>query len=79
MTVGPYFLYTYNVAYLRRQRALNGTEYLYIATSVRRGDRVLHKILEYLGRADKVTSRRLAAAKRYWGVKARSGKQRKRR
>ena len=50
--------------------------YFYIVESVRRGDKVGKKILEYLGRdPDK---KRLSAALRYWKVKAKRAKGRRR-
>ncbi len=66
------------MAYLKRQRATGGRTYLYIAKSVRKGPKVMHKVLEYLGREETVDAARLKRALKYWEVKARSG-QRKRR
>ena len=63
------------MAYLRIIKRPSGIRYIYVMKSIREGDRVFGKVLEYLGRADKVTPKRLAAAKRYWGV----GSKRKRR
>ncbi len=61
------------MAYLR---ILKG-RYYYIMRSVRHGDKVESRIAEYLGANP--DPKRLKNALKYWGVKARSGKQRKRR
>ncbi len=66
------------MAYLRVKKAGKGRHsYVYIMESRRSGDKVRTKILEYLGKSP--SKERLRRALRYWGVKARSGKQRKRR
>ena len=57
------------MAYLKRVRVGKHT-YFYVVQSVRSGDSVSKKVLEYLGRADKIDAKRLAGACRYWGVKA---------
>ena len=60
------------MAYLRKQRVGNNT-YFYIMRSVRKGKKVSGKVLEYLGREDKIDPKRLRAALRYWKVKAAKG------
>ena len=59
------------MAHLKRVRIREGT-YFYIVQSVRRGDKVTQKTLEYLGRDPEPA--RLRRALRYWGVKARLSK-----
>ena len=56
----------------RVKRASGMVTYYYIAQSVRKGERVKTKILEYLGKSP--SRQRLAAAKAYWGVKQRPRK-----
>jgi len=58
------------MAHLKRTRIGPGT-YLYIVQSVRRGDKVTQKVLEYLGRDP--DPKRLAAALRYWKVGRKRG------
>ena len=55
------------MAYLKRVTIGSGT-YCYIVKSIRRGDKVSPKVLEYLGRADKLDPKRLRRACEYWGV-----------
>ncbi len=64
------------MAYLRIEQKGNGRYYIILRTE-RRGEKVVQKVCEYLGRDP--DPKRLKKAMRYWGVKARSGKQRKRR
>jgi hypothetical protein len=59
------------MAYLKRQRIGNHV-YCYILQSVRRGDKVGKRVLEYLGRDP--DPKRLKRALAYWGVKAKPGK-----
>ena len=54
------------MAYLRKQRVGSGT-YFYIMKSVRKGEKVSGKMLEYLGRDP--DPKRLKRALDYWGVK----------
>jgi len=54
------------MAYLKRQRIGQRT-YFYVMQSVRSGDKVTKKVLEYLGRDP--DPKRLRAALRYWKVK----------
>lgn len=61
------------MAYLKRQRIGRQT-YYYIMQSVRRGDKVTKKVLEYLGRDP--DPKRLKRAMRYWGVMAASRRKR---
>ena len=68
------YVYTVRMAYLRRYRAPNGTIYLYIMRSVRKGEKVTPKVCEYLGREDQIDQKRLKKALTYWGVKAKPGK-----
>jgi hypothetical protein len=56
------------MAYLKRVRIRERT-YFYIVKSVRRGDDVTKKVLEYLGSNPSQT--RLNRALRYWGVNRR--------
>ena len=53
------------MAYLKRV-TVGKVSYLYIVQSVRRGDSVTKKVLEYLGRDP--SKARLAAAIKYWKV-----------
>ena len=55
------------MAHLKRVTIRKAT-YFYIVQSVRRGDKVTQKILEYLGRDP--SKARLAAALKYWKVGA---------
>jgi hypothetical protein len=55
------------MAHLKRVR-IRGRTYYYVVKSVRRGDEVSKKVLEYLG-ADPSPAR-LKRALTYWGVKA---------
>jgi hypothetical protein len=55
------------MAYLRKQTIDSGT-YYYICKSTRVRGKVTTKVLEYLGKSP--SRERLAAAKAYWGVKA---------
>ena len=64
------------MAYLRITRRA-GREYYYVCTSVRKGGKVVTRVLEYLGPADRVRQVRLAEAKRYWKVTTRKRKARK--
>jgi len=59
------------MAYLRKNRTPSGT-YFYIMKSVRKGNKVNGKLLEYLGRDP--DPKRLRKALDYWGVKAKRGK-----
>jgi len=59
------------MAYLRTISKGNKT-YYYICKSVRRGDKVRQKVLEYLGRDP--DAKRLKRALKYWGVKKKPGK-----
>ncbi len=59
------------MAHLKRVRVGRGT-YLYVVQSVRRGEKVSKTVLEYLGRDP--DPKRLAAALRRWGVKAKPTK-----
>jgi hypothetical protein len=54
------------MAYLKRVHIRERT-YYYIVKSVRRGDEVVKKVLEYLGAEP--TPERLKKALDYWGVK----------
>jgi len=62
------------MAYLRTIRRGNRV-YYYVVKSVRRGDTVRQKVLQYLGEADAETRKR---ACEYWGVKAKRRGRRKR-
>ena len=64
------------MAHLKRVTIGKAT-YFYIVQSVRRGDKVTQRILEYLGREP--SKARLAAALRYWKVKAKTRKSKGRR
>jgi hypothetical protein len=55
---------------MKRQRASSGVIYLYILRSVRKGEKVIPKVCEYLGREDQLEPERLQRALTYWGVKA---------
>jgi hypothetical protein len=57
------------MAYLRRT-LIGGATYIYIMQSVRKGVSVGSRILEYLGREDRLEPGRLQKALTYWGVKA---------
>lgn len=59
------------MAHLKRVH-IGGKMYLYIVKSVRSGDKVSKKVLEYLG--GDVDRRRLRRALDYWGVKTRRRK-----
>jgi len=59
------------MAYLWIQEK-RGNRYYYIKESRRRGERVLSKVLEYLGREPEPV--RLRRALRYWRVKTRTKK-----
>lgn len=61
------------MAYLRITRKY-GHEYYYVCTSIRRSGKVVTRVLEYLGPADKIPATRLAEAKRYWKVTTRKGR-----
>ncbi len=50
-------------------KTVNKVRYFYIKKSIRRGRRVHGKILEYLGREDRIDPKRLKRAMEYWGVK----------
>ena len=63
------------MAYLRKHR-INGRTYIYIMKSVRRGKKVSGKVLEYLGRDP--DPNRLKRALRYWGVRAKVGRRKRR-
>ena len=63
------------MAYLKRV-TVGKVSYLYIVQSVRRGDSVTKKVLEYLGRDP--DPKRLKRACTYWGVKGKPGKERRR-
>ena len=62
------------MAYLKRVTIGRWT-YIYIVQSVRRGDRVTKKVLEYLGRDPE--PRRLKKALEYWGVKPKGAKRKR--
>ena len=55
------------MAYLKRVRIRERT-YVYVVKSVRRGDEVTKKVLEYLG--SDPDPKRLRKAMEYWGVKS---------
>ena len=55
------------MAYLKRVRIRERT-YVYVVKSVRRGDDVTKKVLEYLG--SDPSPARLRKAMEYWGVKS---------
>jgi len=55
-----------DVAYLRVTTRESGRRYYYICRSVRKGDRVTTRVLEYLGAAP--SRERLKRALEYWGV-----------
>jgi len=59
------------MAYLKRV-TIGKRIYLYIIKSVRRGDRVEKKVLEYLGAEPGAD--RLRKALTYWGVKEKPGR-----
>ncbi len=65
------------MAYLRVIKRPSGIRYIYVMKSIREGDRVFGKVLEYLGRADKVMPERLRRACEYWGVKPKVAKRRR--
>lgn len=54
------------MAYLRKRRVGRAT-YYYILRTERRGDKVVQKVCEYLGRDP--DPKRLKRALEYWGVK----------
>ncbi len=54
------------MAYLRKQ-CVGNSIYYYILKSVRKGDKVTSKMVEYLGRDP--DPKRLRRAMEYWGVK----------
>ena len=66
------------MAYIRQQK-IGRFVYIYVVASVRRKGTPypVPKVLEYLGRADKIDPKRLAKALRYWGVKAKPDKGRR--
>jgi len=64
------------MAHLRRHRA-GGRTYIYIMQSYRKGAKVLSRVLEYLGREDRLEPGRLQKAITYWGVTTKIGKGRK--
>ncbi len=55
------------MACLRKTR-ISGQTYIYICKSVRKGKKVSGKVLEYLGREDRIDPARLRAALKYWKV-----------
>jgi hypothetical protein len=55
------------MSYLRILKRKTGKQYYYIMKSVRKGDRVTTKVLEYLGESP--SRERLRRACEYWGVK----------
>ena len=59
------------MAFLRTVKKGKRT-YYYVVKSVRRGDTVRQKVLEYLGRDP--DPKRLKRALRYWGVRPRRGR-----
>jgi hypothetical protein len=59
------------MAYLRKHRIGNAV-YLYVMESNRRGHKVKSRVLEYLGREDKLDPARLRRAVEYWGVTTRA-------
>ena len=54
------------MAFIRVLRRATGKQYYYVVKSVRKGNKVTTKVLEYLGESP--SRQRLAAAKAYWGV-----------
>ena len=60
-------LHSRPMAYLRRT-TVDGHIYIYICTSVRHGKKVSGRVLEYLGREDKLDPKRLKRALDYWRV-----------
>ena len=60
-----------DMAYLRLLRQ-GKRSYYYVMRSERKGKQVRARVLEYLGRSP--SRERLAAAKAYWGVKAKPRK-----
>lgn len=60
-----------DMAYLRISRQ-GDRRYYYVCTSERKGDKVMTRVLEYLGA--RPSRERLAAAKAYWGVKSNAAK-----
>ena len=62
------------MAFLRIQKRVNSRYYI-IIRSVRRGNKVVSKTLEWLGRDP--DPKRLKRAMEYWGVKAKPGKGRR--
>ena len=67
LTSGPVSRYTNPVMSYLRKDTKHGTTYYYICKSIRRGDRVTSKVLEYLGRDP--DPKRLKKAMEYWDVK----------
>ncbi len=61
------------MSFLRIKR-VGEARYYYIVKSVRKGDEVIPRILEYLGRDPEPA--RLKRALTYWGVKAKGSKRR---
>jgi len=55
------------MAYLRVLEKKSGLKYFYIMRSIRKGDKVIPKVCEYLGRDP--DPKRLKRALAYWGVK----------
>ena len=76
MTFGPTITTIAGMAYLRKQ-LIDGQHYYYVVKSVRQGDKVISKVLEYLGPVSKVSRDRLKKAMEYWGVKALPKKRKK--
>jgi hypothetical protein len=64
------------MAYLRILKRRGGLRYFYIMRSVRKADKVIPKVCEYLGRDP--DPKRLKRALAYWGAKAKPGKRRSR-
>jgi hypothetical protein len=64
------------MAYLSIKR-VKRFSYIYVVRSERKGGKVRPRILEYLGRADKVDPKRLRRACDYWGVKQKPRKRRR--
>ena len=63
------------MAFLRKQRKGNAV-YLYIVQNRRRGDKVRQRVCEYLGRDP--DPKRLKRALRYWGVKTKDERRKRR-
>ena len=63
------------MAFLRKQLKGNAV-YYYIVQNRRRGGKVVQRVCEYLGRDP--DPKRLKRALRYWGVKARSRRRKRR-